>query len=131
MPAESPIALRTLIVDDNRGFRRDLRDVLRAQYPAMDVAEAASGEQMWEALAAQVPDLIFVDISMPGESGLQLSRRIKAQHPHVVIVMVTVHDLPEYRTAAREHGADYFFAKGTLSPRNLFELIDEVLAHRD
>jgi DNA-binding NarL/FixJ family response regulator len=103
--------IKLLIVDDNASFRRSLAEHLTQQFPDINIAEAADAEGALEKVKAFAPHLSFVDIQLPGESGLELTRKIKADQPEVVIAILTGHDLPEYREAARQLGADYFFSK--------------------
>jgi len=53
-----------------------------------------------------------MDIRLPGENGLELTKKIKKNYPDITVVIVTSYDLPEYREAARESMADYFVPKG-------------------
>jgi len=53
-----------------------------------------------------------VDIRLPGENGLQLTRKVKQRFPQVCVIIVTSYDLPEYREAASHYGADHFVTKG-------------------
>ena len=59
------------------------------------------------------PKIVFMDIRLPGENGLELTKKIKKNYPDVIIVVITSYDLPEYRQAARESMADYFLPKGS------------------
>jgi DNA-binding NarL/FixJ family response regulator len=52
-----------------------------------------------------------MDISLPGESGLELTKKIKTNYPDIIVVILTSYDLPEYREAATQSKADYFMAK--------------------
>ena len=80
----------------------------------MEVIEAGNGEEALKGLASYPIDLIFMDISLPGESGLELTRRIKAKYKDVTIAMLTSFELLEYREAAAQCGADCFIAKGSM-----------------
>lgn len=60
------------------------------------------------------PDAIFMDLRLPGENGLELTKKIKADYPNIVIVIITNYDLPEYREAAYESKADHFVSKDSL-----------------
>jgi len=72
---------------------------------------------------AFLPDLIFMDIRLPGESGLTLTQKIKATHPNITILILTAYDIPEYREAAPKYGADRFLAKNSLNYMELKELV--------
>jgi DNA-binding NarL/FixJ family response regulator len=75
-------------------------------------------------LNAQRPDLAFVDIGLPGRTGILLTRDIKAIDAKVYVVMLTSHDLPEYREAAFREGADWYICKMADQCRD--EIIDRV-----
>ncbi len=68
-----------------------------------------------------------MDISLPGESGLELTRRIKADYSDVIIIILTSHDSPEYREAAMRSKADYFFSKAALLNDGVFTLVKSIL----
>jgi DNA-binding NarL/FixJ family response regulator len=118
---------RTLIVEDNLLFRQTILDILSAQFPSMVLEEAADGKTALERIDDALPDLIFMDIKMPGENGLHLTEHIKRKHPEVVVVILTSYDWPEYREAAYKFGANYFIMKGSSSNKEIVELIESIL----
>ncbi len=73
------------------------------------------------------PDLIFMDIKLPGESGLELTKQIKDEFPETIVIVLTNYDLPEYRVAAYESGADHFLGKGLSTAEEILGLVDSVL----
>jgi DNA-binding NarL/FixJ family response regulator len=113
----------TLIVDDNNMYRQFLVDLLCQHFPVMRIAEAGDGEEVCRQVDAHRPDLVFMDIHMPGHNGLELTKTIKASHPDIVVVILTSYDLPEYQEAARENGASFFLAKGRTSPSDILNLV--------
>jgi len=119
--------VKTLIVEDNRVFRQTLRRLLSARYSFMRLEEADNG---WEAMAkmeAFRPDIVFMDIKLPNGNGLELTRRIKASSEPVIVIVLTSYDLPEYRKAAEESGADYFISKGSSTTEEILSLIGSIL----
>jgi DNA-binding NarL/FixJ family response regulator len=74
------------------------------------------------------PDLIFMDIKLPGENGLSLTRKIKAAHPNIIVVILTSYDLPEYRDAAFQYDANYFFTKASPTAE-IVGVVESVLNH--
>jgi len=116
-----------LLVEDNIAFRESLRETLHSRFPAMGVTEAGDGEQALQKIQALVPDLVFMDIKLPGENGLSLTKKIKAAHPHVVVVVLTSYDLPEYREAAFQYHANYFITKASLSTK-IVEVVESILS---
>lgn len=115
--------LRTLIVEDNRVFRQTLRESLATSFPAIAIDEAVNGTEALQRVNAFLPDLILMDIRLPGESGLGLTKKIKAIYPDITIFILTNYDTPECREAASRYGADRFIAKDSLNRMRLEELI--------
>jgi DNA-binding NarL/FixJ family response regulator len=115
---------KTLIVEDNNSFRQALKSLLSSRYPSMSIKEARDEREALNEVCAFDPDIIFMDIKLPGENGLELTRKIKASHSEVKIIILTSHDLPEYREAARAGGADHFLTKSTSKANDIFALID-------
>ena len=105
----------TLVVEDNATFRKILLNLLSYRFPFMDIDESESGEDALNKIKARVPDLIFLDIRLPGENGLELTRKIKSVYPDTIIVILTNYDLPEYRQLANQYGANYFLSKSEVS----------------
>ncbi|MGZ3525141.1 MAG: response regulator transcription factor, partial [Thermodesulfobacteriota bacterium] len=99
---------RILIVEDNAFFLQFLRETLRSRFPSLEISEATDGEQAMQKIKAFQPEAIFMDLRLPGENGLQLTKKIKAQYPDIIVVIVTNYDLPEYRKAAYESGVNHF-----------------------
>jgi len=121
----------TLIVEDSAFFRQLLKETLCSRFPSMDISEAADGEEALEKIKAHLPDLIFMDIKLPGESGLELTKKIKADSPQMVIIILTSYDLPEYREAASKYGANYFLSKGSTTKENILTLVKSILSNRN
>ena len=117
---------RTLIVEDNDSFRQALRSLLSSRYPSMSFREARDGKEALNEVAAFDPDLIFMDIKLPGENGLELTGKIRASNSEAKIIILTSHDLPEYREAARAGGADHFLTKDSSKASEVFALIDNL-----
>jgi len=118
---------RTLLVEDNAAFRQTLFDILSAQFPSIVIEEAADGKEAFQKIDSVLPNLIFMDIKLPGENGLQLTQRIKAKHPEVIIIMLTSYDLPEYREAAYQYGANYFIVKGSSTNEEILAMVRTIL----
>ena len=93
----------------------------------MSIIEAADGTEAFRKIDDHPPNLIFMDISLPGEDGLELTKRIKADYPNVIVIILTSHDSPEYREAAIRSKADYFFSKGAIAKNGIFTLVKSIL----
>ena len=115
-----------LIVEDNAPFRQSLREMLCEQFPTMRVEEAQDGEDALDKLETISAHLVFMDIKLPGQSGLEVTKTIKARYPEVRVIILTSYDLPEYREAASQYGADYFLSKGSSSREEILALVDTV-----
>lgn len=107
--------LRVLIVEDNHIFREAFKNRLNDNFPSMVVEEASNGDEALQKIGRTPPHLIFMDIRLPGANGLQLTQKMKKDLPGIHIAILTDYDLPEYRQAAVEYGADRFFVKNAFN----------------
>jgi len=114
---------RILIVEDNAPFRQILKETLQTCFSTIAIDEAADGGEALQKVDAFLPDLILMDIRLPGENGLELTKKIKATHPNITILILTSYDMPEYREAAFQYGADRFLSKTSLDLKELKELV--------
>jgi DNA-binding NarL/FixJ family response regulator len=119
--------LRTLIVEDNAFFRDILREKLRAVSPSMLICEASEGREALEKVEALTPELIFMDIRLPGQSGIQLTQEIKARYPNTRVVFLTSYDCFEYRQAALRAGGICYIPKDSLNYVQLESLIKSLV----
>ena len=117
----------TLIVEDNVSFRQTLLEILAARFPFVSIEEAGDGEEALQKIDLVVPDLIFMDIKLPGENGLHLTQKIKAKYPEVVIIVLTSYDFPEYREAAYRYGANHFIVKGSSTNEEILALVEAII----
>ena len=119
---------KILIVDPNDPFRRSLKKVLVNRFPFVDIQEASDGSQGLEMLQSFNPNLIFMEIHLPSESGLDLARQIKQDHPEIIIVILTSYDLPEYKAAAKESGIEHLIPKDDWTGEDMIALVHTILA---
>jgi len=110
-------------VECNDYFRQILKESLQASFPMAILYEATDGQEALRQVEVLLPNLIMMDIGLSGENGLELIKKIKSAHPNIVILILTNLDLPEYRKAALQYGADCFLGKSSLSSRELKELV--------
>lgn len=115
----NPETARILIVDDEPDVRDTLKDYFHTH--GYDVAEAASGESMRASLEGALPDVVLLDIGLPGEDGLSLARFLR-EHYNLAIIMVTGAGEVIDRIVGLEVGADDYIAK----PFDLRELLARV-----
>ena len=97
--------IRLLIADDHPVFRYGLRTLLRAESECEVVGEATTGQEAIDQAAALQPDVILMDITMPGLNGIEATRRILAAAPQTKIVVLTMFDDDDSVFAAMRAGA--------------------------
>jgi YesN/AraC family two-component response regulator len=123
--------LKTLIFEDSAFFRQLLKETLHSRFPSMNIAEAENGKDALQKVESLRPHLIFMDIKLPGENGLELTKKIKARYSDISIIILTSYDLPEYREAAREYQADHFLSKGASTKEDILTLVQSIITERD
>lgn len=103
--------IRILLADDHKMFREGVRSLLEARSDMTVVAEAGTGEEALAHAGEHSPDVVLLDVSMPGRGGLETVAELKRRNPRVRILMLTVH--PEDRFAVRclKGGADGYLTK--------------------
>ena len=119
---------KLLIVDDNSMLRETTRRILESKIPALRIFEAGDGKEAFAQIHDHMPNLILMDIRLPGENGLKLTRKIKALYPEIVVIIFTNYDLQEYRDAAFKNGADFFIPKTAPSRKKLSNTVETILA---
>ena len=120
-----------LIVEDNLTFRRALAEILQSQFPDMAIEEAGNGVEAFEKIRDFNPHLVFMDVRLPGENGLEITRKIKIQRPDIVVMILTSYDLPEYRDVALHYGANHFIVKGSSTFEEISSLIKSYAGRRN
>ena len=117
---------RILIVDDHAQVRKDLRMVLQLAGGIEVVGEAADGQAAIDQTQTLQPDIVLMDLAMPGMNGLDAIREIKKQHVARIIVL-SVHGYPAAQEAARQAGCDAFLVKG-IDFSTILKTINQVLS---
>jgi len=97
------------IVDDEEGIRKALSRLLRAS--GLEAESYANGQEFLDAAAEHRPDCVVLDLHMPGMSGLQVLRKLKAAGQRLSIVVITAHDEPETRERCIDAGACAYLRK--------------------
>lgn len=104
--------IRIIIVDDHAIVREGVRAIIEAQPDIEVVAEATNGEEAVASTAELHPDIVLMDITMPGMNGLEATRQIKQDNPDVKILVLTMHESDDYFFSILEAGAFGYFIKG-------------------
>jgi DNA-binding NarL/FixJ family response regulator len=122
-------AFTLLVVDDHAGVRQTVMALVSTEFPHFRLLEAECAEDALTLCGSEQPDLIILDITLPGMDGFEATRRIKAAWPGIVIVMHSSSDMPVYRDASLAAGAAAFVGKGRNS-RTLVPIIAGLLPPR-
>ena len=116
------MAVRVLIVDDQEPFRMAARMVVEATDGFEVVGEAETGEDSVQAAHDLDPDLVLMDVNLPGINGLDATRRIlEGSSRRVVILLLSTYEEEEYAPRAAECGAAAYIPKSSFSPDRLAE----------
>jgi two-component system invasion response regulator UvrY len=119
--------IRVLLVDDHAVVRTGFRLLLQAHPGTTVVGEADSGESAYRRFVELAPDVVVMDLSMPGMGGLEALRRIRAQHPQARVLTLSALDDPQHAQRALREGARGFLSKRS-APETLLEAITTVAA---
>ena len=110
--------VRVLTIDDQAVFRVLARDVIEATPGFIPIAEVGDGESGIEAVGRLSPDLVLVDVRMPGMDGVEVARRLGASHPDVMVVLVSIEEPADVPSALGLRGVP-FVRKQDFGPRLL------------
>ncbi len=124
------MAVRVLIVDDQEPFRLAARAVVESTDGFEVAGEAETGEASVDAARALNPDLVLMDVNLPGINGLEATRRIRANSNGVVVVLLlSTYEEAEYAPQAAECGAAAYIPKSKFEPERLAEAWAAATAH--
>ena len=124
------MAVRVLIVDDQEPFRLAARMVVEATDGFEVVGDAETGEDSVEAAHELDPDLVLMDVNLPGINGLEATRRILDGSTRVVILLLSTYEEAEYAPRAAEAGAAAYIPKSSFGPDQLAEAWTNATAAR-
>ncbi|MBX9632421.1 MAG: response regulator transcription factor [Burkholderiales bacterium] len=119
-----PPARVAVVVDDHRRMRRVERDLLRKYLPQFSVEQAENAEQAIALVQQYQPELVLMDVHLPGLDGLEATRRILELAPHTTVIVVSLADDWRYFRLAIEAGARAFVPKA-----DLWERLPPLLEH--
>jgi CheY-like chemotaxis protein len=106
--------IRAVVVDDSPFILKLLSTLLEEQNNVQLVGTAMDGRHAVRRVTEEAPDLVLMDLQLPGLNGLEATRQIKAHPQPPAVIIVTADDTPAYRAAARDAGADAFVGKQQL-----------------
>jgi DNA-binding NarL/FixJ family response regulator len=118
-----PERITVLIADDVAQVRQELRQLLELSGLVRVAGEAASGEEAVRLAAVLNPEVVIMDLEMPGIDGCAATRAIKRRQPTPRVVILSIHSAPEDLARARAAGVDAFVTKGA----SLDELLEAIL----
>lgn len=119
--------IKVLIVDDQEAFRSAARMVVELTEGFEVAGEATSGDEGIQLAGELQPDLVLMDINMPGLDGLETTRRIKERLPEIVVIIFSTYEPGEYDSRARDAGAVAFVPKADFEPSVLLATWESAL----
>ena len=119
-----------LVVEDSEVLRSSLINWLEMRFPQARVYAAEDGEAGLESARSLAPDIVLMDINLPGIDGIEATRRIRALQPGADVVILTSHDTPQHRLSSAKAGAAAFIPKQKMDVR-LAPVIEKLLRARE
>lgn len=117
--------INIILADDHRIFRDGIKSLLSDNNSIQIIGEASSGIELLEMLNMLKPDIIIMDISMPGLSGIEASKKITASYPDIKIIILSMHNNEEFVINSIKAGAKGYLPKDT-SKEELLEAIETI-----
>lgn len=118
--------VNVLIVDDQESFRSAARMVVELTEGFALAGEAPDGEEGVRMAGLLAPDLVLMDINLPGIDGLEATRLIAEADPRVKIIVLSTYEAAEYQGRALEAGANAFLSKSDFEPAALTEVWNSI-----
>lgn len=119
---KSEANLKIVLVDDSQIVRERVFNLV-SEVPGVEVvAEAGNSIEAIECVRKLQPDVVILDIKMPGDTGIEVLRKLKISYPSLKIIMLTNYPLPQYKAKCLEYGAEFFLNKS-----DEFEKITDIL----
>lgn len=115
MPDKAQERIRVLLADDHAILREGLASLIEKQPGIAVVGEAEDGSECLEKAAALVPDVVVLDIKLPGMSGIEVCRQLKSSYPLMKVIMLSMYEEYEYINRALQVGADGYLLKKVAS----------------
>ena len=118
-----------LVVEDFALLRSSVMQWLKVRFPGFHVKGVGSAEEALEHARISRPDVVLMDIDLPGINGLEATSLFRVRSPATAVVMLTMHDTPSHRQAAAAAGAAAYIAKAELEER-LGAALEDLLGER-
>ena len=118
--------LRILIADDHTVVRKGLRQILLDEFSTAEIEEVADAEALINKVMTAQWDVVVSDLSMPGRSGLDALQQIKVSHPHLPVLILSIHPEDQYALRAIKSGAWGYLSKDT-APDELVKAVQRVM----
>lgn len=123
--SENKDRIRVAVVDDHPFFRQGLHDVLEKESDIEVIAEYDDGQQALDMLMEISPDVVLMDVNLPGLNGLQVTQKLKNRRPDINVIILTAYDDEEQVYHAIRIGASAYFAKD-VDPVQLLDTVRTV-----
>ena len=114
--------MKLLIVDDSKLIRERLVETINGEHNIDIIGQVGNSTDAMSYINGYNPDVIILDIRLPGENGIKILEKIKNSKSETIVIMLTNFPYPHYRIKCKELGANYFLNKSSE-----FELIPEIL----
>ena len=118
--------IHVIVADDHSVMRESLRCFLDSTANITVVGEACNGYEALDLTQKLTPDVLLLDMEMPGLTGIEITQRLNAAKSPVCILILSAHDDNEYRKGALMAGAAGYLIKGVVSPDSLAEAIENI-----
>ncbi len=119
--------LRALIADDHAIVRRGLKEILAEEFDVAGFGEASTASQVLELIHKQNWDILVLDITMPGRSGLEVLKEVKHEHPQLPVLVLSIHPEDQFAIRTLKAGAAGYMTKEN-APDELIKAIRKVLS---
>jgi DNA-binding NarL/FixJ family response regulator len=115
-PEQGTLTVGVVVVDDQLVFRQVAREVIAATAGFGLLGEATSGEHALAVVDELHPDLVLLDVRMPGMDGIETAARLRAEHPEVVVVLISIEEAPYLPGGLTSCGAAELLRKENFGP---------------
>ena len=124
---DTDTTMNILIADDHANVRRGLREILADAFPGAHFSEASNGDEVLTQLVISQPDVLLLDINMPGRSGFEVLKDVKQIYPQLPVIMVSVQPESQYALRCLRAGAAEYVNKNSAS-EELVPAIKKILS---